>query len=82
MVGATGGVGHLAVHTGHQLHQIAPTKDVQASDRRMTMQAHALPVDGRWLIDDFIHGGDWQFTTRGSVKEILLGVAALCPASQ
>jgi hypothetical protein len=39
-------------------------------------------VDGRWLIDDFIHGGDWQFTTRGSVKQILLGVAALCPASQ
>ena len=43
-------LGHLAVHTGHQLHQIAPTKDVQATDRRITMQAHALPVDGRWLI--------------------------------
>lgn len=43
-------VGHLAVHTGHQLHQIAPTKDVQVTDRRITMQSHALPVDGRWLI--------------------------------
>lgn len=39
-------------------------------------------VDGRWLIDDFEHGGEWQFTTRGSVKAMLLGVAALCPASQ
>lgn len=39
-------------------------------------------VDGRWLIDDFVHGGDWQFTTRGSVKAMLLGVAAICPASQ
>ena len=43
-------VGHLAVHTGHQLHQIASTKDVQPGDQRITMQAHALPVDGRWLI--------------------------------
>lgn len=43
-------VGHLAMHTGHQLHQIAPTRDVQATDQRITMQAHALPVDGRWLI--------------------------------
>lgn len=36
-------------------------------------------VDGQWLIDDFVHGGDWQFMTRGSVKEMLLGVAATCP---
>lgn len=35
-------------------------------------------VDGRWLIDDFIHDGDWQFTTRGSVKAMLEGVAKLC----
>ena len=43
-------VGHLAAHTGHQLHQIAPTRDVQPADQRITMQAHAIPVDGRWLI--------------------------------
>jgi hypothetical protein len=35
-------------------------------------------VDGRWLIDDFIHDGDWQFTTRGSVKAMLEGIAKLC----
>jgi hypothetical protein len=40
----------------------------------VTLQA----VDGRWLIDDFVHGGDWQFTVKGSMKKMLLDVAALC----
>jgi len=40
----------------------------------VTLQA----VDGRWLIDDFVHGGDWQFTVKGSMKKMLLGVAELC----
>ncbi len=43
-------VGNLVVHSGHQLHQIAKTKDVQATDRRITMQSHASPVDGQWVI--------------------------------
>lgn len=43
-------VGHLVAHSGHQLHQIATTRDLQRSDQRITMQAHALPVDGQWLI--------------------------------
>lgn len=43
-------VGNLVVHSGHQLHQIAPTKDVQTTDRRITMQSHAAPVDGQWVI--------------------------------
>ena len=38
--------GHLAVHSGHQLHQMAPAHDPQPADERITMQAHALPVDG------------------------------------
>ena len=42
--------GHLAVHSGHQLHQMAPAHDPQPTDERITMQAHALPVDGRWVI--------------------------------
>jgi hypothetical protein len=40
----------------------------------MTLQS----VDGRWQIDDFVHGGDWQFTVNGSMKKMLLDVAALC----
>lgn len=31
-----------------------------------------------WLLDDVIHGGDWAFSTRGSVKAQLLAIAALC----
>jgi hypothetical protein len=31
-------------------------------------------------LDDVIHGGNWDFSTKGSVKSQLLGVAALCPA--
>ena len=42
--------GHLAVHSGHQLHQMAPAHDPQPDDQRITMQAHALPVDGTWVI--------------------------------
>ena len=35
-------------------------------------------VDGRWVIDDFVHGGDWQFTMKGSMKKMLLDVSELC----
>jgi hypothetical protein len=42
--------GHLAVHSGHQLHQMAPAHDPQPTDERITMQAHALPVDRQWVI--------------------------------
>lgn len=38
-------------------------------------------VDGRWLIDDFVHGGEWQFSVKGSMKAMLLRVAALCTAA-
>jgi len=40
----------------------------------VTLQAD----DGRWLIDDFGHGGNWQFTVKGSMKKMLLNVAELC----
>jgi hypothetical protein len=43
-------VGHLAVHSGHQLHQIAPAREAEPEDMRVTMQAHALRVDGRWMV--------------------------------
>lgn len=31
-----------------------------------------------WLVDDVIHGGNWDFSAKGSVKAQLLAVAALC----
>jgi hypothetical protein len=43
-------VGTLAIHSGHQLHQIGPAPHLQPGDERITLQAHALPVDGRWIL--------------------------------
>jgi hypothetical protein len=31
-----------------------------------------------WLVDDVFHGGNWDFSVKGSVKAQLLAVAALC----
>jgi hypothetical protein len=45
---------------------------------QVTLQA----VDGRWLIDDFVHGGNWQFTVKGSMKRMLLDVAEFCSSPQ
>lgn len=44
--------GVVAIHTGHLLHQIAPFVDPEPDDERLTMQAHALPVDDgdRWIV--------------------------------
>jgi hypothetical protein len=33
-----------------------------------------------WLVDDVVHGGNWDFSAKGSVKTQLLAVAALCTA--
>jgi putative lipoic acid-binding regulatory protein len=31
-----------------------------------------------WLVDDVTHGGDWAFSSKGSVRAHLLPFAALC----
>ena len=43
-------IGSLALHSGHRLHQIAPTPAPRPGDQRLTLQAHGLRVDGRWLL--------------------------------
>ena len=48
--GKTHSIGTLVVHSGHQLHQIAGTKDGRPGDARITLQAHALRVDGEWVM--------------------------------
>jgi hypothetical protein len=35
-------------------------------------------IDGAWLIDDFMHRGDWQFSSPGSVKSMLTEMSGLC----
>jgi hypothetical protein len=47
---------------------------------RWTDEVALQEVDGHWLIDDFVHGGDWQFAVRGSMRAMLLHVAELCPS--
>jgi hypothetical protein len=42
--------GHLVIHSGHQLHQIAAIDDRRPGDERITLQAHALRVDGEWTM--------------------------------
>lgn len=43
-------VGGLALHSGHQLHQIAPMKQMRPEDERITLQGHALIVRGSWIL--------------------------------
>ncbi len=42
--------GHLALHSGHILHQAAPGRDVQPNDERITMQGHAIRANGIWRL--------------------------------
>ena len=43
-------VGEMVMHSGHTMHQIAPTSTVQQSDARVTLQGHGVCVDGVWWI--------------------------------
>lgn len=42
--------GWMYVSSGHQVHQIAPSKPFLPSDRRITFQAHAVMCDHAWRI--------------------------------
>lgn len=43
-------VGGLSLHSGHQLHQIGEIDHVDPDDERVTLQGHALLVDGMWKL--------------------------------
>jgi len=43
-------MGELILHSGHTLHQIAPAKNIQPDDERITLQGHALFSQGSWQI--------------------------------
>ena len=42
--------GHMALHSGHLLHQIAPAVDLLPDDRRITLQGHGVRVGGIWRL--------------------------------
>lgn len=43
-------IGQLILHSGHTVHQIAPAKNIQLDDERITLQGHALFSQGSWQI--------------------------------
>jgi hypothetical protein len=43
-------LGHLVIHSGHFLHQIAPVEQVEPGEERITLQGHALRCGDRWLL--------------------------------
>jgi hypothetical protein len=42
--------GKLVVHSGHQLHQIAPAPGMRPEDERITLQAHLARVTRGWVM--------------------------------
>jgi hypothetical protein len=42
--------GRLVVHSGYQLHQIAPAVGMREDDERITLQAHAVPAGGQFVL--------------------------------
>jgi len=42
--------GSLVIHSGYQLHQIAPAAGMRADDERITLQAHAVPAAGGYVL--------------------------------
>jgi hypothetical protein len=41
-------IGKYALHSGHFIHQIAPAKNMQPDDRRITLQGHGTCDRGVW----------------------------------
>jgi hypothetical protein len=43
-------LGSLTLHTGHEMHQIAPIARVAEGDQRICLQGHGIRKDGGWLL--------------------------------
>lgn len=55
----------MLVHDGEE--------PVQWTDR-VVLVASGTPEDRRWLVDNILYGGDWDFAPKGSLKQVLRGV--------
>ncbi|MEU6878467.1 hypothetical protein [Streptomyces sp. NPDC046712] len=42
--------GQMVIHSGHTLHQVAPSSRVEPDDERLTLQGHGVWCAGRWLL--------------------------------
>jgi hypothetical protein len=43
-------IGEMVVHSGLFMHQIAPMRDLQPDDERITLQGHSICAGGRWYL--------------------------------
>jgi hypothetical protein len=43
-------VGRLVLHSGHTVHQIAPGKNLQPEDERITLQGHGVLYQNAWQL--------------------------------
>jgi hypothetical protein len=43
-------LGNMVLHSGHMMHQAAPGRDLMMDDERITLQGHAILVDGCWQL--------------------------------
>lgn len=43
-------IGHLVLHDGHVLHQMAGISPVSVTDERITLQGHGVLADGTWRL--------------------------------
>jgi len=43
-------VGSLVLHSGHELHQIAPVESIDDGDERICLQGHGIRKDGNWFL--------------------------------
>jgi hypothetical protein len=43
-------LGRMVLHSGNIVHQIAPGKNLQAKDERITLQGHSLYCQGSWQL--------------------------------
>ena len=43
-------LGHMLMHSGHTVHQMAPTENMEPPDRRITLQGHGLRCAGTWRL--------------------------------
>jgi len=48
---------------------------VQWTDH-VSLVADGVPEERRWLVDDILYGGDWDFGPKGSLKAVLRGAIA------
>jgi hypothetical protein len=43
-------IGEMVLHSGHQVHQIAPVENITKEDERLTMQGHGIKCGDTWII--------------------------------